>query len=106
MPVLGHDDRLRKKAEIEALGESMRVTDFPLAIALLALSAALAIAALSFPPMAGQAFEPKLFPNMIAAALAICAALLIARALRVKQLRFGWVRPVCWGAPGRLGSLV
>lgn len=83
----------------------MRVTDFTLALLLLALAAALAIGAASFPPMPGQAFGPRLFPNLIAGGLAICAGLLIVRAAKAKGLRLGVVTPEWWNEPGRRGNL-
>jgi putative tricarboxylic transport membrane protein len=83
----------------------MRVTDFTLALLLLAFAAALAIGASSFPPMPGQAFGPKLFPNMIAAGFAICAALLIMRAAKAKQFKIAVIRPDWWHEPGRIGNL-
>lgn len=83
----------------------MRVTDFTLALLLLALAAALAIGAASFPPMPGQAFGPRLFPNLIAGGLAICAGLLVVRAAKAKGLRLGVVTPEWWNEPGRRGNL-
>jgi putative tricarboxylic transport membrane protein len=83
----------------------LRVTDFTLALMLFALAGALAVGAASFPPMPGQAFGAKLFPNMIAAGLAICATILCIRAAKAKQIKVGWVRPEWWGQPGRIGNL-
>lgn len=83
----------------------MRVTDLTLALLLLALAAALAIGAASFPPMPGQAFGPRLFPNLIATGLAICAGVLILRAAKAKDLRLGVAIPAWWHEPGRRGNL-
>lgn len=83
----------------------MRVTDFTLALLLLALAAALAIGAASFPPMPGQAFGPRLFPNLIAGGLAICAGLLVVRAAKAKGLQLGVITPEWWNEPGRRGNL-
>ncbi len=83
----------------------MRVTDFTLALLLFALAAALAIGASSFPPMPGQTFGAKLFPNLIATGFAICATLLCVRAAKARNFSIGWVRPEWWGQAGRLGNL-
>ena len=84
----------------------MRVSDFTLALLLFALAAALAGGALSFPPMPGQSFGPKLFPNLIAAALVACAVVLTLRAAKAKALKIAVVTPEWWGVPGRLGNLM
>ena len=62
----------------------LKVSDFTLALVLLAIALAMAVGALSFPPMPGQAFGPKLFPNIVAAGFAICALALIMRAVKSK----------------------
>ena len=91
----------------------LKVSDFTLALVLLALALAMAVGALSFPPMPGQAFGPKLFPNIVAAGFALCALALIMRAVKTKTLVISAVRPEWWNEPGRrvnllilLGSIV
>ena len=84
----------------------MKVSDFTLALVLLALALTMAVGALSFPPMPGQAFGPKLFPNIVAAGFALCAAVLIFRAVKTKTLTLSMVRPEWWNEPGRRGNLL
>ena len=84
----------------------MKVSDFTLALVLLALAMAMAVGALSFPPMPGQAFGPKLFPNIVAAGFALCALVLIMRAVKAKTLVISVVRPEWWNEPGRRGNLL
>ena len=84
----------------------MKVSDFTLALVLLALAMAMAVGALSFPPMPGQAFGPKLFPNIVAAGFALCALVLIMRAVKAKSLVISVVRPEWWNEPGRRGNLL
>ena len=91
----------------------MKVSDFTLALVLLALAFAMAVGALSFPPMPGQAFGPKLFPSIVAAGFALCAVALIIRAIKAKTINISIVRPEWWNEPGRrvnllilLGSIV
>ena len=84
----------------------MKVSDFTLALVLLALALAMAVGALAFPPMPGQAFGPKLFPNIVAAGFALCALMLIMRAVKTKTLVISVVRPEWWNEPGRRGNLV
>jgi putative tricarboxylic transport membrane protein len=83
----------------------MRVSDFTLAVVLLAFAIAMAVGASAFPPMPGQAFGPKLFPNLIATGFAMCAVMLMLRAAKAKQMKFGFVRPEWWHKPARLGNL-
>lgn len=83
----------------------LKVSDFTLALVLLALAAAMTIGALSFPPMPGQAFGPRLFPNLIAAGFALCAVALILRAAKAKAIRVTIVQPEWWNEPGRRGNL-
>lgn len=73
---------------------------------LLALAAAMAIGATSFPPMPGQAFGPKLFPNIVAAGFALCALMLIVRAAKARAIKLAVVTPEWWNEPGRRGNLV
>ena len=84
----------------------MKVSDFTLALVLLALAAAMTIGAVSFPPMPGQAFGPRLFPNIIAVGFALCAAVLIMRAVKAKAVRIAVVTPEWWNEPGRRGNLL
>ena len=83
----------------------MKVSDFALALVLLALATAMAVGALSFPPMPGQAFGPKLFPNIVAAGFVLCALALIMRAIKTKTIQIKIVRPEWWNEPGRRGNL-
>ena len=84
---------------------NLKVSDFTLALVLLALAIAMAVGALSFPPMPGQAFGPKLFPNIVAAGFVLCALALIMRAVKSKTLVISIVRPEWWNEPGRRGNL-
>ncbi len=84
----------------------MKLSDFTLALLLLALAAAMSITALSFPPMPGQAFGPKLFPNIVAAGLALCAVALIMRARKSGDFSIRMVRPEWWNEAGRQGNLL
>jgi putative tricarboxylic transport membrane protein len=84
----------------------LKVSDFTLALVLLALAAAMAVGALSFPQMPGQAFGAKLFPNIVAAGFALCALALIMRAIKTKTLVISVVRPEWWHEPGRRGTLL
>ena len=84
----------------------MRVTDLTLAVMLMALATALAGGALSFPPMPGQSFGPKLFPNIIAAALAACALVLALRAAKAKRSKLRWSHRIGGACRGRLGNLL
>lgn len=84
----------------------MKVSDFTLALVLLAVALAMAVGALSFPPMPGQAFGPKLFPNIVAAGFVLCALALIMQAVKAKSLVISVVRPEWWNEPGRRGNLL
>jgi putative tricarboxylic transport membrane protein len=84
---------------------NLKVTDFTLALILLAVAAAMGIAALSFPPMPGQAFGPKLFPNLVVGGFVLCAFALIRRAAKAKAMKLGVVTPDWWNEPGRRGNL-
>lgn len=84
----------------------MKVSDFTLALVLLALALAMAVGALSFPPMPGQAFGPKLFPNIVAAGFALCAVALIMRAIKSKTINISVVRPEWWNELRRRGNLL
>ena len=83
----------------------LKVTDFTLALMLLALAVAMTVGAASFPPMPGQAFGPRLFPNLVASGFALCAVVLILRAAKAKQIKLGIVTPDWWNEPGRRGNL-
>jgi putative tricarboxylic transport membrane protein len=83
----------------------MKVSDFTLALVLLALATAMAVGAYIFPPMPGQAFGPKLFPNIVAAGFVLCAIALMIRAVKSKTITISWVRPEWWNEPGRRGNL-
>jgi putative tricarboxylic transport membrane protein len=84
----------------------LKVSDFTLALVLLAVALAMAVGALSFPQMPGQAFGAKLFPNIVAAGFVLCALALIMRAIKTKTLVISIVRPEWWNEPGRRGNLL
>jgi putative tricarboxylic transport membrane protein len=84
----------------------LKVSDFTLALVLLGLALAMTLGALSFPPMPGQAFGPKLFPNIVAAGFALCALVFIKRAIQSKAITVSFVRPEWWNEPGRRGNLL
>ncbi len=84
----------------------MKVSDLTLALMLLALAAAMSIGAMSFPLMPGQAFGPRLFPNIVAAGFALCALTLIVRAAKAKSITLAIIKPDWWHEPGRRGNLL
>jgi putative tricarboxylic transport membrane protein len=83
----------------------LKVSDFALALILLAVAASMAIGATSFPPMPGQSFGPRLFPNIVAAGFALCALMLIRRAMKSGAIKLAIVKPEWWNEPGRRGNL-
>lgn len=83
----------------------MKVSDFTLALMLLALAAAMVVGATSFPPMPGQAFGPRLFPNLVATGFVLCALVLIGRAAKARAIKLAIVTPDWWSEPGRRGNL-
>jgi putative tricarboxylic transport membrane protein len=73
----------------------MKISDALMGALLLILAAAIGIYVSGFPAMSGQRYGAALFPGMIAAGLAACGALLLARGLREKApaLEFApWTR--------------
>jgi putative tricarboxylic transport membrane protein len=77
----------------------MKVNDAVWGALLLLLSAALLVHVQSFPRIPGQQYGPALFPGVIAAALAICAALLIVKGLAARthgHERAQWIALEPW----------
>jgi len=73
----------------------MKINDAVMGGLILALAAAIGIYVSGFPRMSGQRYGAALFPGMIAAGLAACGALLLARGLREKAPAFelaAWTR--------------
>lgn len=73
----------------------MKINDAVMGGLLLVLAAAIGIYVSGFPAMPGQRYGAALFPGMIAAGLAACGALLLARGVREKApaLEFApWTR--------------
>jgi len=73
----------------------MKISDAVMGALLLILAAAIGIYVSGFPGMSGQRYGAALFPGMIAAGLAACGALLLARGLREKAPAFEfapWIR--------------
>ena len=55
----------------------------------------------SFPPMPGQNVGPKMFPQLIAAGLMICAALLVVNGLKTLKTK-SWITVPDWASRGRI----
>ena len=73
----------------------MKINDAVMGALLLILAAAIGIYVSGFPGMSGQRYGAALFPGMIAAGLAACGALLLARGVRAKAPAFefaSWTR--------------
>ena len=66
----------------------MKINDAVMGGLLLVLAAAIGVYVSGFPGMPGQRYGAALFPGMIAAGLAVCGALLLARGLREKAPAF------------------
>jgi len=66
----------------------MKISNALMGGLLLILAAAIGIYVSGFPGMSGQRYGAALFPGMIAAGLAACGALLLARGLREKAPAF------------------
>lgn len=66
----------------------MKINDAVMGGLLLVFSAAIGVYVSGFPGMPGQRYGAALFPGMIAAGLAVCGALLLARGLREKAPPF------------------
>jgi putative tricarboxylic transport membrane protein len=66
----------------------MKISDAVMGGLLLILAAAIGVYVSGFPPMSGQRYGAALFPGMIAAGLAACGALLLARGVREKAPAF------------------
>lgn len=66
----------------------MKISDAVMGALLLILAAAIGIYVSGFPGMSGQRYGAALFPGMIAAGLAACGALLLARGVREKAPAF------------------
>ncbi|MBE0624115.1 MAG: tripartite tricarboxylate transporter TctB family protein [Burkholderiales bacterium] len=66
----------------------MKLSDTVMGGLLLVLAAAIGIYVSGFPRMPGQNYGAALFPGLIAAGLAACGALLLARGLRAKAPAF------------------
>jgi len=73
----------------------MKISDAVMGALLLVLAAAIGIYVSGFPAMSGQRYGAALFPGMIAAGLAACGALLLARGVRERAPAFAfasWTR--------------
>jgi putative tricarboxylic transport membrane protein len=71
---------------------------------LLLLSAALLVHVQSFPTIPGQQVGPALFPGIVAAALAVCAVLLVIKGLAVRRAGHegaSWIELDDWTREGR-----
>lgn len=66
----------------------MKINDAVMGGLLLILAAAIGIYVSGFPGMSGQRYGAALFPGMIAAGLAACGALLLARGVRERAPAF------------------
>jgi putative tricarboxylic transport membrane protein len=77
----------------------MKISDAVMGGLLLVLAAAIGVYVSGFPNMPGQRYGAALFPGMIAAGLATCGALLLARGLRGKAPSFEFAT---WTGEGTL----
>ncbi|MGP1678414.1 MAG: tripartite tricarboxylate transporter TctB family protein [Burkholderiales bacterium] len=66
----------------------MKFSDAVMGGLLLVLAAAIGIYVSGFPGMSGQRYGAALFPGLIAAGLAVCGVLLVARGMRKKAPAF------------------
>ena len=66
----------------------MKINDAVMGGLMLVLAAAIGVYVSGFPAMSGQRYGAALFPGMIAAGLAVCGALLVARGVREKAPAF------------------
>jgi putative tricarboxylic transport membrane protein len=66
----------------------LKINDAVMGALLLVLAAAIGIYVSGFPGMSGQRYGAALFPGLIAAGLAACGALLLARGVRAKAPAF------------------
>ena len=76
----------------------MRANDAVSGFVLLVLAAVMAALTIPFPEFPGQRFGPDLLPRILAAALAICGVLLIARGLRQRREGAPWFTLAAWFA--------
>ena len=82
----------------------MRLNDAVWGALLLLLSAALLVHVRSFPTIPGQQVGPALFPGIIAAALGVCAVLLVIKGLAARRdggERAHWFDLDAWSREGR-----
>ena len=82
----------------------MRLNDAVWGALLLLLSAALLVHVQSFPNIPGQQVGPALFPGIIAAALGVCAVLLVMKGLAARRAggeRADWIDLDDWTGDGR-----
>jgi putative tricarboxylic transport membrane protein len=77
----------------------MKINDAVWGAVLLLLAAVILVHVQSFPRIPGQNVGPALFPGLIAAGLAVCALMLVAKGLAAKMSgdsRQSWVTPDAW----------
>lgn len=76
----------------------MKINDALWGAVLLLLAAVLLVHVQSFPKIPGQKVGPALFPGLIAAGLAVCALLLVAKGLAARKsgASRSWVTPDEW----------
>lgn len=79
----------------------MRVNDAISGLVLIALAATMAYLSLSLPAFPGQRFGPALFPQILAAGLTLCGALLVVRGLAARRAGASWTMPQPWMRDGR-----
>jgi putative tricarboxylic transport membrane protein len=73
----------------------MKINDFLSGLLVGTSGAAIYLHARSFPPMPGQNVGPHMFPQLIAAGMMICAAMLVVRGLRTLGTE-GWIAAPDW----------
>lgn len=78
----------------------MRINDVLSGVLIGAFGVSVYLHAQSFPPMPGQAVGPNMFPQLIAAGLMVCAALLVARGLKTLKTE-SWISLPGWAGQGR-----
>jgi putative tricarboxylic transport membrane protein len=79
----------------------MRINDVLSGILIGTFGAAIYLHAQSFPPMPGQDVGPKMFPQLIAAGLMICAAMLVVKGLKTLKTQ-SWITVPGWMGQGRI----
>lgn len=78
----------------------MRANDAICGLVLLVFAAVMAVLTIPFPDFPGQQYGPDLLPRILAAALAICGVLLVARGLQARRGGEAWATRPAWFGQG------